>query len=250
MRLAGLLVLTLVLTLGLAGLVWLGQRHAVFGWARAGWPPTAAEVTPPAYLAAARARPPRTITFFGASNYARSPVLTPLAEALSACAGAPVTVRAVARAGANSDWGMGQLDAALSGTDILVVGFSGNDASLWRGLPIARSVANHEAIVRAAQARGVMVFLSGGGGSSTGIRGVNRLIRPGLPDYTIRDGAELARRTGVARVPDNPARDALSPAEQRALMPDGLHATPEAVLRFSLPVYLEMLRPLVCPAPD
>lgn len=230
----------------LALILWQAQRYAAFDWAQGNDPLTPQEASPPAYFAASRADPPRTVTFFGASNYARSPILEPLAEALSACAGTPVRVRAVAKAGANSDWGMAHLEEALDDGGILVIGFAGNDASLWRGMPLARSIANHRAMVAAAKDQGLMVFLSGGGGAS-GIHGLSRLVRPGLPAYAQATGARLARESGTARVPANAAFARLTEGERRALMPDGLHSTPEAVLRYTLPQHLEMLRPLVCP---
>jgi lysophospholipase L1-like esterase len=147
-----------------------------------------------------------------------------------------------ARPGAASDWGLRAVQDALSHKpDLLFVEFAINDASLWRGLSLARSEANHRKIIAAARAAGTHPVLV----TMSVALGRKALERPGLAAYH-HLYRRLADETGAGLIDLAPAWLALTPAEAAAALPDDLHPTAEAVGRIAVPRYVQALRPVFC----
>lgn len=171
---------------------------------------------------------------------------------LSACRPGGVVVERLARAGANSRWGETALAARLGQgglplpdalPDALIVEFSINDASLWHGLPLAQSRARHEAILTAAEAAGVPVWLA----TMSPAFGREALERPGQVAYRALY-ADLARAHGAGLVAMAPGWLALDPEARATALPDSLHPTEPAMTQVAVPALAEALQPMVCGA--
>lgn len=205
-------------------------------------------VTPPSQriVAPSGERPAdaRSILILGTSLTSRGEWTEHLEGRLRACT-TDVRVDRVARPGASSRWGAGALRRYLSEQDppdVVVVEFSGNDASLWNGFPLAASRRLHREIIAEAQAAGATVLLA------TMSPGWKReaLERPGQDRYhaLYRD---LAREEGVGLIDTIPEWRALPVDVRAAWVPDNLHPTDEAAMRaIAASALEEALRPLVC----
>lgn len=183
---------------------------------------------------------PLRIVVLGTSLTAQGRWPQELGSGLTACAGREVTVIPVAKGGAGSEWGRGQIgQVAALAPDLVLIEFSINDADLRDGVSLARARANHEAILdglAAARpaAQPVLMTMS----PAFGLRGWMRAWRP--------DHEAQYRRLAAIRdiglidiVPLWQAALAAAPQGPRSLMPDGLHPRPEAVATVALP---EMMR--------
>ncbi|MBF9033979.1 hypothetical protein HKCCE2091_06990 [Rhodobacterales bacterium HKCCE2091] len=153
-----------------------------------------------------------------------------------------VSVTTRARSGANSTWGLDALREALAegaAPDLVLAEFSINDASPFRGMPLRLSRNRHEAMIDAAGAPVVFLTMSPAWGREA-------LERPGQAAYRnlYRRLAEDGRAGLVDTVPD---WRALSVAERRAMVPDGLHPTAEATIGVAVPRIAAALRPVFCP---
>ncbi len=169
-----------------------------------------------------------------------------LQDRLNACATGPVRVERLARAGAASGWGLAALRDHLSDPDadppdLLIVEFSGNDASLARGFPLFISKRNHRGIIQLARQSGAAVILA----TMSPAWGRDALERPGQDRYhaLYRD---LASSDGVGLIDTISDWRALSPEDRRASVPDGLHPTREAMAAIAVPAFMEAVGPIVC----
>ncbi|MDY6858611.1 MAG: GDSL-type esterase/lipase family protein [Pseudomonadota bacterium] len=198
-------------------------------------------VAAPALSGRCAAEPcPVEVTLFGASIFRRGDWTDALAAELTACHGAPVTIRKLALSGASSAWGRGQMEG-LFDTDLVVVSFSGNDASLWRGLPLKQSRANHIAFIEAARARGIPIYLA----TMSPARSAKALARPGQTAYKALYRT-LARDHGAGLIDDAPRWAALPDAALKAAIPDGLHPTQDALRAIAVPGFSRVLGNILC----
>ena len=171
-----------------------------------------------------------------------------LAHDLSACRAGGVSggvmVERLAKPGANSAWGEEVLRNRLAHgpvPDAMVVEFSINDSSLWRGMTLAASRARHEAILQMARQAGVPVWLA----TMNPAFGRKAWERPGQVAYRALY-ADLAPARGGGLIAMAPVWQALPGPERQRLMPDGLHPTQAAMIRFAVPALAKALGPLVC----
>lgn len=165
---------------------------------------------------------------------------------LSACRPAGVVVERLARPGANSAWGQEALAQRLQegpALDLLVVEFSINDSSLWRGMTLGKSEARHGEILTMAQQAGVTVWLS----TMSPAFGVKGWQRPGQVAYRAAY-QELARKNGVGLIALTPAWMQLSAQARTDAMPDGLHPVDAAMQGITVPALVAALSPVLCPA--
>jgi acyl-CoA thioesterase I len=153
-----------------------------------------------------------------------------VAQRLTACLGAKVEVRPIAKAGANSSWGLAQVGSvAATAPDLVLIEFAVNDADLLDGTSLGRSVDNLRAIItglRAAQPEAALVLMS-----TNPARGLRGWQRPFLNRYFGAARAEaLAKGAGFF---DGRARwqGDLRPGD----LPDGLHPTAMAESRVIAP---------------
>ncbi|QIE57049.1 hypothetical protein G5B40_17350 [Pikeienuella piscinae] len=197
----------------------------------------------PAAVAAARcASPdcPATVTLLGTSLLAHGAWRDALEQRLDACRGGPVTLRVIVKPGASSDWGRTQMDG-LFDSDAIIVDFAVNDASLWRGVTLERSRENHLALIDAAEANGVAIFLA----TMNPAFALKAAVRPGRPVYHDLY-RELADETGAGLIDDAPRWAARDDAWLRAAIPDDLHPTNAAMTEITLPSFARTLTPLIC----
>lgn len=153
-----------------------------------------------------------------------------VAQNLTACLGADVVLTRVAQAGANSDWGLGQVAAvAAQMPDLVLVEFAVNDADLFDGVALGRSGQNLRGIVaslREARPGAVVVLMS-----TSPARGLRRLQRPFLGAYS-----DVPRAVAVAEgVGFFDGRTRWLNDPRAADLPDGLHPAAEAEARVIIP---------------
>lgn len=232
-----------LLALGLAGAAVGGFAYGVLG-------PT--PTAPGAQVILATGRPPADangghhVLILGTSLTRRGDWPDLLAAGLQACAGAPLVVERLARAGAASDWGLEALRARLASADaptpdIVIVEFSGNDASLVHGFPLFVSRRNHLEMLRLVRDAGALPILA----TMSPAWGWKALARPGQDRYhaLYRD---LAAAEGTGLIDTIADWRALSPEERRVALPDHLHPTAAAMAAITVPAFDKALRPLVC----
>ncbi|PWR01948.1 hypothetical protein DKT77_14140 [Meridianimarinicoccus roseus] len=208
-------------------------------------PPAAVDRPLPHLAAPAAADDPLRITVMGTSLTERYDWPAAAAARLQGCLGRPVALTVIARGGAASNWGAApaQLSALQrSRPDILLLEFTVNDADLRRRVGTAAARDNHVAIIDAARAvepdtRVVLTTLNRA-------RGLRALLRVRIAAYEAQYDA-LAREldTGRLALGADWAR-ALEAGDPDALIPDGVHPSPEAVARIVTPrvaAYLETL---------
>lgn len=187
---------------------------------------------------------PVHILMLGTSLTARGDWPTGLEQQLSACHGNPVMVERLAKPGANSAWGAAALRdrlAAGPAPDILVVEFSINDSSLWRGMTLAASRARHEEILQMAGAAGVPVWLA----TMNPAFGRKAWERPGQVAYRALY-ADLAQAQGTGLIAMVPAWTALDEGQRAGLMPDSLHPTDAAMQALAVTALRAALVPAIC----
>ena len=167
-----------------------------------------------------------------------------LEERLRQCATAPLMVERLAQAGAASGWGLEALRARLAeapAPTIIVVEFSGNDASIIHGFPLFVSRHHHREILQHARDAGALPILA----TMSPAWGWKALARPGQRRYhaLYRD---LARSEGTGLIDTISDWRALPLAARRQALPDNLHPTPAAMEAITVPAFEAALRPLVC----
>lgn len=227
-------VLRLLVPVLVAGGLWVAGRAAGL---------YAAEPPVPAHRLPEPAPPPGTgpfrIVALGTSLTARGDWPDRLAQALSACAGRPVTVGRVARAGAGSNWGRDQAAAVLAlAPDLVLIEFAINDADLRDGVSLARARDNHLALIGALEAGrpGLPLMLM----TMNRAEGLRGLMRPRLGAHhaQYRDlAAGQGTGQGVGLIDLAPLwAAALAAGRGAELLPDGLHPTDAGVTEIALPV--------------
>ena len=168
-----------------------------------------------------------------------------LERQLAACHGGPVVVERLARPGANSAWGEGALRDRLAAgpdPDLLVIEFSINDSSLWRGMTLGASRARHEAMLGMARAQGVPVWLA----TMSPAFGRKAWERPGQVAYRALY-ADLATTQGAGLIAMIPAWTTPNAKDRTRLMPDNLHPTDEAMQALAVPALQRALSAALCP---
>lgn len=227
----------------LSGVLWVMLCHGAGQVALRRAVEPAADLAPASLPALPQDRPLRllllgtSLTFSGSWPEA-------LQHRLAACHAAGVTVERLAKPGANSAWGEGALRQRLAAgpvPDILVVEFSINDSSLWRGMRLAASRARHEAILDMAQQAGIPVWLA----TMSPAFGRKALERPGQVAYRALYG-ELARDRGAGLIAMAPAWLALGASDRGRLVPDDLHPTEAAMIGLAVPALAAALGRGIC----
>lgn len=189
-----------------------------------------------------RTLPARTVVILGTSLTARGSWVADLQAELSTCA-PDLTIEPLASPGASSRWGRGALIQLLRSRtpDLLIVEFSGNDASVKNGFPLSLSSHYHRQIIRRAQERGMTVILA----TMSPAWGQKAWARPGQGRYhaLYRD---LAKELGTGLIDTIPQWQTLPDADRKAWVPDDLHPTEEAMRAITLPIFAAALTPYVC----
>ncbi len=189
---------------------------------------------------------PVRILLLGTSLTARGSWPRILEERLASCAPRGVEVTRLARAGENSHWGLAALrqrlaDASQPLPDIVVSEFSGNDASVNRGMPLFLSRSAARSLIRTIRRAGAVPFLS----TMSPAWEWEAVTRPGLARYHAMY-RELAGETGAGLIDTAPAWLAIPDDLRKSLVPDGGHPTDDGMRRIALPILVAALRPLVC----
>lgn len=187
---------------------------------------------------------PVRILFLGTSLTAGGRWSDVLRQRLSACRAAGVIVERLAKPGANSAWGEEALRIRLASgpvPDLMVVEFSINDSSLWRGMTLAASRVRHEAILQMAKKAGATVWLA----TMSPAFGRKAWERPGQGAYReLYD--DMARAQGAGLIAMSSTWLALGSLDRQAAMPDGLHPTDTAMVTLAVPDLVSALRLAVC----
>lgn len=225
--------LLLLLLILVAGGLWAAGRTAGL---YASEPPAPVHRMPDALPAPGTG--PFRIVALGTSLTARGDWPDSLGARLSACAGRPVTVERVARAGAGSNWGRDQVAAVLAlSPDLVLIEFAINDADLRDGVSLARARDNHLALIAALEAGrpGLPLMLM----TMNRAEGLRGLMRPRLAAHhaQYRDlAAGQGPGQGVGLIDLAPLwAAALAAGRGPELLPDGLHPTDAAVAEIALP---------------
>lgn len=164
---------------------------------------------------------------------------------LSACRAGGVVVERLAMPGANSVWGAQALKERLANgplPDALVLEFSINDASLWHGVTLAQSDAQHRAILQLAQRATIPVWLA----TMSPAFGQNAWERPGQVAYRALYH-DLAKEQGVGLISLAVAWQSLPAIERAAALPDGLHPTDTSMVDVAVPAIAKALAAIFCP---
>lgn len=153
-----------------------------------------------------------------------------VAQDLTACLGANVVLTRVAKAGASSDWGVGQVaTVAAQMPDLVLVEFAVNDADLFDGIALGRSGQNLRGIVatlRKAHPAAAVVLMA-----TNPARGLRRWQRPFLGRYSdVPRTVALAEGVGFF---DGRTRWLNDP--RTTDLPDGLHPAAAAEARVIVP---------------
>ena len=244
---AGLLVRILGASLaGLALVASVGALHHGVGQAALGFVQEPEESFPPFRWQSPSADRPARVLLLGTSLTAGGHWNDALQQALSACRPGGVVVERLARPGANSAWGQEALAQRLQtgpAPDLLVVEFSINDASLWRGMTLGKSEARHSEILTMAQQAGVTVWLS----TMSPAFGGKGWQRPGQIAYRAAY-QDLARQAGAGLIALAPDWKQLSAQARAIAMPDDLHPVDAAMRGITVPALVAALSPVLCPA--
>jgi lysophospholipase L1-like esterase len=159
-----------------------------------------------------------------------------LGARLGRCLGVPVVVDRVAKAGANSDWGLAQVPGIVAlSPDLVLIEFAINDADMLDGVALERSRGNLRAIiagVRDGQPEALIVVAS-----TNPVSGLRGAKRPFLGEYfaaarSVAEGTGAAFFDGTARWRADPQPGDLS---------DGLHPADAAAARVVAPALASFL---------
>ncbi|MGO4440717.1 SGNH/GDSL hydrolase family protein [Rhizobium sp. RAF56] len=182
---------------------------------------------------------PLEIVTFGTSLTARGGWQEPLRAALSTCLSRPVEISIVAKAGATSQWAIGQIDAVVSAApDVVLLEFYANDAALNRFMTVDASRRNVATILDGLhrglpQSRVLVMAMN----PFIGMRG---WMRPFAESY-IEAHREEAEKRSMEFVDHRPAWTRLYGDDLAAVIPDGLHPLPEKAADAMVPTLVERL---------
>lgn len=161
-----------------------------------------------------------------------------LAEVLTACRAAPVTVTRVAGPGMGSDWALGHVgEVVAQAPDVVLIEFAINDADLKDGVSLAQGAAQHQALIEALKAalpEAKLILMT-----MNPAQGPRGWIRPFLADHYAKT-VSIAAENGVFLV-DHYARWRALSRDQRGLEADGLHPDPQIASSIILPTLLPAL---------
>lgn len=182
----------------------------------------------------------RSVLIVGTSLTSRGDWVETLDRELSSCG---VSVEKLARAAAASDWGLEQLDAWYrqgNRAGLVIIEFSGNDASPIHGMSLGQSRRNHAELIAMAQQNGSLVTLAT---MSPGWK-INALERPGQDRYhaVYRDLA----KAGVGLIDTIEVWRSLDEADRRVMVPDDLHPTSEAMHAITVPNFRSHIEQVFC----
>lgn len=231
----------------LVSVVVLAFFYGVIGWSDISSGP---RVILPEKNALLANKPVLRVLILGTSLTSRGNWPDELETRLETCAAVPVIVTRLARAGATSSWGLRALndyfDQVGSETpDLLIVEFSGNDASLYHGFPLYVSQRNHLKILDLARRKSVEVFLA----TMSPAWGTNALERPGQSRYHALY-RELALREHIGLIDTVLTWADLPLPERLTFVPDGLHPSEDGMRAIAVPAFVEALKPFICAKPD
>ena len=230
---------------GLALVASVGALHHGVGQGAFGLVQEPQDSFPPFRWQSLPAERPVRVLLLGTSLTAGGRWNDALQHALSACRSGGVVVERLARPGANSAWGQEALAQRLQTggrPDLLVVEFSINDASLWRGMTLDKSKARHREILTLAEQAGVPVWLS----TMSPAFGTKAWQRPGQVAYRAAY-QDVARSTGAGLIATVPAWNRLSAQARGEAMPDDLHPVDAAMREITVPALVAALSPVLCP---
>jgi lysophospholipase L1-like esterase len=187
---------------------------------------------------------PVRVLLVGTSLTAQTGWSDHLHSQLSSCRPAGVTVERLAKPGANSRWGLAALTERLAtgpAPDLMVIEFSINDASLWRGMTIGKSRERHMAMLDLAAKAGIVTWLA----TMSPAYGRDALERPGQIAYR---GLyfELAREYELGLMAHVPLWQRLSADQRRLAIPDNLHPTRTVMENITVPAMLDSLAAVLC----
>lgn len=160
-------------------------------------------------------------------------------DALASCLGYRPQISRIAQAGANSRWGVDQIQAVIATKpDIVLIEFAINDADLRDGVWLRQSATNHRVIIVALQAalpdtRIVLLTMS----PAQGLRG---WMRPRLGAF-YSQYQTLAQDMNTGLIDLFPRWRAL-PQAKRGLDKDGLHPDKDIAASLIVPVITAYLR--------
>lgn len=164
---------------------------------------------------------------------------TNVAEGLSRVLARPVAVEVLAAGGVTSRWGLRQTNQAIAcGPDIVTVEFCMNDAN-WRRL-VSREESRRNAQAMVQRFRACLPRVSLYLVVTNPVHAPRGLMRPTVQAYYGQYRRLAAvERTGLVDLA--PAWAALSRAERRRAIPDGVHPSPEADLAVAVPAIVDAL---------
>jgi acyl-CoA thioesterase I len=180
---------------------------------------------------------PLRVAVLGTSLSAANDWPAELERRLAACRTSPNSVTVHAKVGASSSWGLTEIDKALaSRPDLLLIEFTANDASLWRGMPLRRSQKNHEAMIGRAKRAGVPVALM----TMNPAHGAKAIARPGQAAYQMLY-TKLAAVHGLALVDTWPFWEKMPENARKLNIPDGIHPENSAAKDALIPSILNVI---------
>jgi len=189
---------------------------------------------------------PIILRIVGTSLTTRGDWTKVLEQALNACSTKTIVVDRVAKAGGSSTFAVAHLDRILGRADLMppdyvAIEFSGNDASLYHGMPLSRSRQIHKDLVDTLRANGIGVALA----TMSPAFGWKALERPGQDAY---HGIyrELSTAEPVILIDTIAAWRALPEEVRERYLPDNLHPTPEAMEKIIVPAFLKAMTPILC----
>ncbi len=173
------------------------------------------------------------IAALGTSLTSRGVWLEQLPQALQPLLGCAVHALKFASSGASSRFGIGQVENVLeAAADVVTIEFATNDAAVHRGVSLQESEANITTIVRrlrgASAPPKIYLMIMGP------VLGARRILRPRLARY-YEVYSSIAEQETVGLIDTRSAWRALSCADLRRSLPDGLHPTSAAELRQIVP---------------
>ncbi|WP_347311600.1 SGNH/GDSL hydrolase family protein [Defluviimonas sp. SAOS-178_SWC] len=178
---------------------------------------------------------PIIVAVLGTSLTKRASWPDRFAGGLSECLGREVQVTRVARANANSRWGLAEAErVAASRPDLVLIEFALADADLTDGVWPGESRSNHRAIIEAIRERrpDVRIVLM----TTNPVGGLHRLKRAFLGPY-YRVYRDLADELGAGLL------DAWPRWPGTASIPDGVHPAPEAEAQIVVSPLLTLVAP-------
>jgi lysophospholipase L1-like esterase len=172
--------------------------------------------------------------------------LDPLGQLIAEQSRQSVSVRNFGKSGANSSWGITQVERLVAThPDVVLIEFSVNDASWLRGISLNQSRKNMEKIV--AQIRNghssCTIYLM----TMSPVLIWRRWMRPRLKAYYDLYG-ELAEELKVGYIDNRPSWNSLTRSQLAKAIPDGSHPNQDMAVRLIVPTIARVILDRRCPA--